>query len=159
PVEPRDLPGGLDDVGVRDLQGDDPVQPNVARAPNRPETADADSAKELKLAEGPRFVVPTKGGARTGARPRRPRAMTPVVSDSGVAEIRRQLGLQPRSVQLGKPVSILGDIRRFSPAPPVLDIQEHELAEEEPATRAGRALEKPFDLRPARRLPGRLETV
>ena len=49
---------------------------------------------------------------------------------------------------------IIGDPRRFSLAPPVMDIEEHELAEEKLATRARGGVEKRFDLRAARRLPG-----
>ena len=50
-VEPRDVPGGFDQVGVRDLECDNPLQTHVERAPHSPESANADPLDELELAE------------------------------------------------------------------------------------------------------------
>ena len=61
PVEPRDILGGFDQVGVRDLEGDDPVQPNVERTPDSPKTAYTDLLEELELAERPGLTVLGRG--------------------------------------------------------------------------------------------------
>ena len=56
PVEPRDIFGGFDQVGVRNLESGDPVQSSVERAPDSPKSADADPLEKLEPAERPALV-------------------------------------------------------------------------------------------------------
>src|SRR6516225_7011389 len=73
--------------------------------------------------------------------------------------IRCHPGVQPRFGHLGKSLLIIGDLRRFSLASPVMDVEEHELTQEKLTTRAPSGVEECFDPRAARRVPGVLETV
>ena len=143
-IEPRDVLGGLAQVGVRDLERDDPVQPHVVRRarPSRNRRRRPARGAETCRTSSVR-PSPPKGGLASGfcRDAAGPMAPAPPAAASS-RRIRRQLGIQPRFVQLGKSISVIGDLRRFSLAPPVLDIKEHELAEEKLATRAGGAVKK-----------------
>ena len=61
PVEPHDVLAGFDQVGVRDLECDVPVQPNIERTPYSPKTAYPDFLEELELADRPGLTVLGRG--------------------------------------------------------------------------------------------------
>ena len=55
--EPRDFLTAFDQLRMRHLERDDPVQPSIQRTPDGPESTDADPLQELKFAELSNLVV------------------------------------------------------------------------------------------------------